>query len=195
MDGKIDLPFTVTIETAETDLSDEDDDYSCNAAYNDFDSYYTIADYSDYDNSSHDDNNTEDDNNADDDNNTEDDDTEDDDESIVVIDEDYGDQDEYGDQELYADLEDRDALDNGGEHEDDVYEDAIEEQEVSDDDEIENGVEDLEWHYEFGPAYPASDISPRPQRHANCGYATCDSDEEDDYEKVPFENVDTIPLN
>ena len=116
-----------------------------------------------------------------------------DEDSIVVIDEDYGERD-------------------------DVFEDDVEEPEVAqvssedletifgadgdslldevDDECNENaeGDEGLEWHYEYGPAYPAS-ADRSPPRHATCGYATRDSDEEYDYEKVAFEEVDSIPLS
>ena len=70
---------------------------------------------------------------------------------------------------------------------DDVYEDAIEDPEEPD-----NGEEGLEWDYDYGLEISGGDKI--TVRHASCGYATCDSDEEDDYEKVAFEKVDSIPL-
>ena len=105
----------------------------------------------------------------------------DDEESIVVLSEDYGEDSDLSlkSQDVYRIAHGED-IDFSGEDDEDVYVDAVEE------------LEGLEWDDEFGPAtYPTG-----PPRHAKCGFASCESgnEEEEAYEKVPFEAVDDIPL-
>ena len=94
----------------------------------------------------------------------------DDEESIVVIGEDFGeDIDVCGDNQDVYKVAFGEDIDFSGE---DVYFDAIGEREMSDEECDDVCNEGLEWHYEFGPAYPSGgDHS--PPRHANCANATC----------------------
>ena len=106
----------------------------------------------------------------------------DDEESIVVLSEDYGEDSDLSlkSQDVYRIAHGEDIDFSGEDDDEDVYVDAVEE------------LEGLEWDYEFGPAtYPTG-----PPRHANCGFSSCESgnEEEEEYEKVPFEAMDGIPL-